>query len=154
MSPSSSVGSSSLVRSTILYDYVQMPPKRTSTSAAPAMTQDAIRQLVADSVAAALEAQAATMANTNNTNRNTGTSRTLVARKGTNDHKRKIEGKKLSELMLPPQLKTKGILKSTMETFLCVQDAPYITQEFALLGARLATRWVIRPGTREAKDQL
>nr|GFB31415.1 hypothetical protein [Tanacetum cinerariifolium]GFB37860.1 hypothetical protein [Tanacetum cinerariifolium] len=38
-----------------------MPPKRTSTSAAPAMTQAAIRQLVADSVTAVLEAQAATM---------------------------------------------------------------------------------------------
>ncbi|GKB75909.1 hypothetical protein Tco_0942804 [Tanacetum coccineum] len=38
-----------------------MPPKRTSTSAASAMTQTAIRQLVADNVAAALEAQAATM---------------------------------------------------------------------------------------------
>ncbi|GJY26166.1 hypothetical protein Tco_0400892, partial [Tanacetum coccineum] len=33
-----------------------MAPKRTSTSAAPAMTQAAIRKLVADSVAAALEA--------------------------------------------------------------------------------------------------
>ncbi|GKC18092.1 reverse transcriptase domain-containing protein [Tanacetum coccineum] len=49
-----------------------MAPKRTSTSAAPAMTQAAIRKLVADSVAAALEAQAATMANADNTNRNTG----------------------------------------------------------------------------------
>ncbi|GJS63089.1 putative reverse transcriptase domain-containing protein [Tanacetum coccineum] len=49
-----------------------MAPKRTSTSAAPAMTQAAIRKLVADSVVAALEAQAATMENTNNTNRNTG----------------------------------------------------------------------------------
>nr|GEY25970.1 hypothetical protein [Tanacetum cinerariifolium] len=38
-----------------------MPPKRTSTSAAPAMTQSAIRKLVADSVATALEAQAANM---------------------------------------------------------------------------------------------
>ncbi|GKB98752.1 reverse transcriptase domain-containing protein [Tanacetum coccineum] len=37
-------------------------PKRTSTSAAPAMTQAAIWELVADNVAAALEAQAATMA--------------------------------------------------------------------------------------------
>nr|GEU43911.1 putative reverse transcriptase domain-containing protein [Tanacetum cinerariifolium] len=34
-----------------------MAPKRTSTSAAPAMTQAAIRKLVADSVVAALEAQ-------------------------------------------------------------------------------------------------
>ncbi|GJY82703.1 hypothetical protein Tco_0496079 [Tanacetum coccineum] len=41
-----------------------MPPKRTSTSEAPAMTQAAIRKLVADSVTSALEAQAATMANT------------------------------------------------------------------------------------------
>ncbi|GJT86367.1 hypothetical protein Tco_1068084 [Tanacetum coccineum] len=39
-----------------------MAPKRTSTSAAPAMTQAAIKKLVTDSVAAALEAQAATMA--------------------------------------------------------------------------------------------
>ncbi|GKB96223.1 putative reverse transcriptase domain-containing protein [Tanacetum coccineum] len=36
------------------------------------MTQAAIRKLVADSVSAALEAQAATMANADNTNRNTG----------------------------------------------------------------------------------
>nr|GEV76619.1 putative reverse transcriptase domain, ribonuclease H-like domain, aspartic peptidase domain protein [Tanacetum cinerariifolium] len=38
-----------------------MPPKRASTSKAPAMTQAAIRKIVADSVTAALEAQAATM---------------------------------------------------------------------------------------------
>ncbi|GJU13315.1 putative reverse transcriptase domain-containing protein [Tanacetum coccineum] len=46
-----------------------MPPKRTSTFEAPAMTQAAIKKLVADSVTAALEAQAANMANTNNTTR-------------------------------------------------------------------------------------
>ncbi|GJQ91750.1 putative reverse transcriptase domain-containing protein [Tanacetum coccineum] len=40
-----------------------------STSEAPAMTQAAIRKLVADSVTAALEAQAANMANTDNTTR-------------------------------------------------------------------------------------
>ncbi|GJX31005.1 hypothetical protein Tco_0240860 [Tanacetum coccineum] len=39
---------------------IKMPPKRTSTSEAPVMTQAAIKKLVADSVAAALEAQAAT----------------------------------------------------------------------------------------------
>ncbi|GJW17400.1 hypothetical protein Tco_0024836 [Tanacetum coccineum] len=39
-----------------------MPPKRTSTSKASAMTYAAIRKLVADSVGTALEAQAATMA--------------------------------------------------------------------------------------------
>ncbi|GJZ65731.1 putative reverse transcriptase domain-containing protein [Tanacetum coccineum] len=38
-----------------------MPPKRTSTSEASAMTQAAIKKLVADSVTAALEAQTATM---------------------------------------------------------------------------------------------
>ncbi|GJY93043.1 putative nucleotidyltransferase, ribonuclease H [Tanacetum coccineum] len=58
-----------------------MAPKRTSTSAAPAMTQAAIRKLVADSVSAALEAQAATMANAKNTNRNTGQGEAPVARK-------------------------------------------------------------------------
>ncbi|GJR80097.1 hypothetical protein Tco_0150882 [Tanacetum coccineum] len=41
----------------------RMTPKRTSTSAAPAMTHAAIRKLVTDSVAAALEIQAATLAN-------------------------------------------------------------------------------------------
>ncbi|GJT31974.1 putative reverse transcriptase domain-containing protein [Tanacetum coccineum] len=58
-----------------------MAPKRTSTSAAPAMTQAAIRKLVADNVAAALETQAATMENTDNTTRNTGPRETPVARK-------------------------------------------------------------------------
>nr|GEX61332.1 reverse transcriptase domain-containing protein [Tanacetum cinerariifolium] len=52
-------------------DNPRMPPKRASTSEAPAMTQAAIRKQVADSVTAALEAQAATMANANNPNRNT-----------------------------------------------------------------------------------
>nr|GEZ37953.1 hypothetical protein [Tanacetum cinerariifolium] len=47
-----------------------MAPKRTSISVAPAMTRAAIRQLVTNSVATALEAQAANMTNTNNTNRN------------------------------------------------------------------------------------
>ncbi|GJS67374.1 hypothetical protein Tco_0681938 [Tanacetum coccineum] len=42
-----------------------MPPKRTSTSETPTMTQAAIRKLIADGIAASLEAQAATMANSN-----------------------------------------------------------------------------------------
>ncbi|GJU50846.1 putative reverse transcriptase domain-containing protein [Tanacetum coccineum] len=46
-----------------------MPPKRTLISEAPTMTQAAIKKLVADSVSAALEAQAANMANTDNTTR-------------------------------------------------------------------------------------
>ncbi|GJT49635.1 reverse transcriptase domain-containing protein, partial [Tanacetum coccineum] len=58
-----------------------MLPKRTSTSKAPAMTQAGIRKLVADNVTAALEAQATTIANANNTNRNTGERKAPVARK-------------------------------------------------------------------------
>nr|GEU66859.1 reverse transcriptase domain-containing protein [Tanacetum cinerariifolium] len=60
-----------------------MAPKRTSTSAAPAMTQAAIRQLVVDSVAAALEVQAANMANSDNINRNPELRETPAARKCT-----------------------------------------------------------------------
>ncbi|GJW74849.1 hypothetical protein Tco_0134219 [Tanacetum coccineum] len=62
-------------------DFDEMPPKRTSTSEAPAMTHAAIRKLVADSVATALEAQAVIMANTNNPN--SGLRKTPVARKCT-----------------------------------------------------------------------
>nr|GEX13306.1 reverse transcriptase domain-containing protein [Tanacetum cinerariifolium] len=60
-----------------------MSPKRTSTSSTPAMTQTAIWQLVADSVVATLEAQAANMANTDNTNRNLEPRKTFAARKST-----------------------------------------------------------------------
>nr|GEU41194.1 putative reverse transcriptase domain-containing protein [Tanacetum cinerariifolium] len=59
----------------------RMAPKKTLTSATPAMNQAAIRKLVADSVATVLEAQAATMENTDNTNRNTGEREAHVARK-------------------------------------------------------------------------
>nr|GEX64284.1 putative reverse transcriptase domain-containing protein [Tanacetum cinerariifolium] len=59
-----------------------MPPKRTSTSEAPAMTQAAIKKFVVDSVTAALEAQGATMANTSNPNRNTGPTGTPEAKMG------------------------------------------------------------------------
>ncbi|GJZ64624.1 hypothetical protein Tco_0621045 [Tanacetum coccineum] len=58
-----------------------MAPKRTPTSAAPAMSHAAIRKLVDDSVAAALEAQVATMTNTDNTIRNTGEREAPVTRK-------------------------------------------------------------------------
>nr|GEW38472.1 uncharacterized mitochondrial protein AtMg00810-like [Tanacetum cinerariifolium] len=57
-----------------------MPPKRKSTSATPAMTQAAIRQLIADGIVAAWEAQASTMANTDNPNRNTRPRETPVAK--------------------------------------------------------------------------
>ncbi|GKC84435.1 hypothetical protein Tco_1140152 [Tanacetum coccineum] len=86
LSPSSSVGSSSPVRSTTPppdypFDesiFAEMAPKRTSTSTAPAMTQAAIKKLVVDSVAVAATA---TLANTNNNNRNTRQSGIPVATK-------------------------------------------------------------------------
>ncbi|GJZ10979.1 hypothetical protein Tco_0545738 [Tanacetum coccineum] len=55
-----------------------MPPKRASTTEAPAMTQDAIRKLVDDSVTSALEAQAATIASASNPDRNTGPTGTPI----------------------------------------------------------------------------
>nr|GFB76283.1 hypothetical protein [Tanacetum cinerariifolium] len=63
-----------------------MPPERNSASTAsafeaPAMTQATIRKLVVDSVAIALEIQAATMANTDNANRNPEPREAPVARK-------------------------------------------------------------------------
>nr|GEU94600.1 putative ribonuclease H-like domain-containing protein [Tanacetum cinerariifolium] len=57
-----------------------MPPKRTLTSAAPAITQATIRQLIADSITTALKAQAANMANADNTNRNPEPRKAPVAR--------------------------------------------------------------------------
>ncbi|GJR10127.1 hypothetical protein Tco_0792779, partial [Tanacetum coccineum] len=59
-----------------------MPPKKASTTEAPAMTQDAIRKLVVDSVTSALEAQAATMASASYPNRNTGPTGTPVVKTG------------------------------------------------------------------------
>ncbi|GJZ54604.1 hypothetical protein Tco_0609489 [Tanacetum coccineum] len=49
-----------------------MPPKRTSTSETPAITLDAIRQLIAD-LTTAMEAQTAAIASTSNPNNLTGT---------------------------------------------------------------------------------
>ncbi|GKE41482.1 hypothetical protein Tco_1468766 [Tanacetum coccineum] len=60
----------------------KMAPKKTSTSASPPMTQTAIKKLVVDSVAVALEAQAATMASTSNPNRNTRPTGTPVTKTG------------------------------------------------------------------------
>ncbi|GJS39404.1 hypothetical protein Tco_0564447 [Tanacetum coccineum] len=50
----------------------RMPPKRTSTSETPAITLDAIRQLIAD-LTTAVEAQTAAIASTSNPNNLTGT---------------------------------------------------------------------------------
>nr|GEX28113.1 reverse transcriptase domain-containing protein [Tanacetum cinerariifolium] len=66
---------------TVLPSSLVMAPKRTSTSTAPTLTQAAIRKLVADSVVAALETQAPTMANIDNTNRNIEQRETHVVRK-------------------------------------------------------------------------
>ncbi|GKB86838.1 hypothetical protein Tco_0959110, partial [Tanacetum coccineum] len=53
-----------------------------STSETPAITLDAIQQLIANGIATALEAQAATMANADNPNRNTGPREIPVAKRG------------------------------------------------------------------------
>ncbi|GJY73045.1 ribonuclease H-like domain-containing protein [Tanacetum coccineum] len=59
-----------------------IPPKRTSTSETPAITLDAIQQLIANGIATTLEAQAATMASASNPNRNTGPTGIPVAKTG------------------------------------------------------------------------
>ncbi|GJW40084.1 reverse transcriptase domain-containing protein [Tanacetum coccineum] len=79
--PVDNVSSKEILILCYLVNVDRMAPKRTSTSAAPAMTQAAIKKLVVDSVAAALEAQAATMANTDNTTRNTRQRETPIAGK-------------------------------------------------------------------------
>ncbi|GKA66976.1 hypothetical protein Tco_0766784, partial [Tanacetum coccineum] len=61
---------------------LRMPPKRTSTSEAPAITLAVIQQLITNGITTALEAQAITMANTSNPNRNTGPTGTPVAKNG------------------------------------------------------------------------
>ncbi|GJS98266.1 hypothetical protein Tco_0819436 [Tanacetum coccineum] len=65
---------------------IAMPPKRTSTSEESAMIHAAIRKLVTNRVATALEAQAATMAIINNPNKNSGPRKTPVARKCTHEN--------------------------------------------------------------------
>nr|GEZ26046.1 reverse transcriptase domain-containing protein [Tanacetum cinerariifolium] len=60
----------------------KMPPKRTSTSTTPAMTEAAIWKLITEGVAAVLEAQAAVMENANNPNRNPGPRETPIAKRG------------------------------------------------------------------------
>ncbi|GJT43332.1 hypothetical protein Tco_0952047 [Tanacetum coccineum] len=63
-------------------DNNSMPPKRTSTSETPAITLAGIQQLITDGITAALEAQAAIMANADNPNRNTGPREIPVAKRG------------------------------------------------------------------------
>ncbi|GJT72700.1 reverse transcriptase domain-containing protein [Tanacetum coccineum] len=59
-----------------------MSPKRTSTSETPSITLAAIQQLINDGISSALKAQAASMASASNPNRNTGPTRTPVAKMG------------------------------------------------------------------------
>ncbi|GKA10590.1 hypothetical protein Tco_0690023 [Tanacetum coccineum] len=60
---------------------IRLQKKRTSTSEIPAITLDAIQQLIAD-FTAALEAQTAAMASASNPNRNTNLTRTRVVKMG------------------------------------------------------------------------
>nr|GEV29688.1 reverse transcriptase domain-containing protein [Tanacetum cinerariifolium] len=59
-----------------------MPPKRSSTSEASTMSQAAIRKLVADSIAAALETQTTIMVEADNPIRNTRPREIHVAKRG------------------------------------------------------------------------
>ncbi|GJQ91979.1 reverse transcriptase domain-containing protein [Tanacetum coccineum] len=59
-----------------------MPPKRTSTSETPVITLDTIRQLINDGISLALKAQAAAMATSDNSNRNTEPKEIPVAKRG------------------------------------------------------------------------
>ncbi|GKD00759.1 hypothetical protein Tco_1171033 [Tanacetum coccineum] len=59
-----------------------MPPKRTSTSETPVITVDTIRQLINDGISSALKAQAATMVNSDNSNRNTESKEIPIAKRG------------------------------------------------------------------------
>ncbi|GKD35631.1 reverse transcriptase domain-containing protein [Tanacetum coccineum] len=59
-----------------------MPSKRTSTSETPTITVAAIQQLITDGITAALETQAATMANVDNPNWNTGPREIPLAKRG------------------------------------------------------------------------
>nr|GFB97561.1 hypothetical protein [Tanacetum cinerariifolium] len=59
-----------------------IPPKRSSTFEASTMSQAAIRKLVADSIAAALEIQTRTMAEADNPIRNTRTREIPIAKRG------------------------------------------------------------------------
>ncbi|GJS91359.1 hypothetical protein Tco_0773995 [Tanacetum coccineum] len=66
------IRSSAFILEYLLQLPIRMPPKRTSTSETPTITLAAIQQLIANGIATALEAQAATMASASNPNRNTG----------------------------------------------------------------------------------
>nr|GEV99842.1 reverse transcriptase domain-containing protein [Tanacetum cinerariifolium] len=98
----------------------RMPPKRTSTSEAPAMTQATIRQLVVDSVATALETQAATMANAYNANRNPEPREVHVARK--------CIPTASDEFPLPEEVPT-----ASEEKFLLLKKRDATAEEFVLL---------------------
>nr|GEU88955.1 reverse transcriptase domain-containing protein [Tanacetum cinerariifolium] len=61
----------------------------------------------------------------------------------------RIKGKNPSELMLSIQLRTVSML----ETFPCVEDVDYITQDLAVLCVKFETKWTTRPSTAKTKDQ-
>ncbi|GJR37320.1 hypothetical protein Tco_1213004 [Tanacetum coccineum] len=60
----------------------RMPPKRTSTSETSAITLEAIQQLINDGISSALKAQAAAMANSDNSSRNIEPREIPIAKRG------------------------------------------------------------------------
>ncbi|GJW23635.1 hypothetical protein Tco_0034257 [Tanacetum coccineum] len=79
-----SIEKNQALRRQVIYEGnpVTMPPKRTSTSETPAITLATIQQLITNGISSALKAQASTMASASNPNKNTGPTRTLVAKTG------------------------------------------------------------------------
>nr|GEU35294.1 copia protein [Tanacetum cinerariifolium] len=77
------------------------PPKRTSKSTTPAMTEATIRKLITEGVAATLEAQAAAMENVDNPNTNTGPREIPVVKKETTKSSLTVN---LSTLMVQKEL--------------------------------------------------
>nr|GEW29170.1 putative reverse transcriptase domain-containing protein [Tanacetum cinerariifolium] len=127
-------------RSKLLSFVDRMPPKRASTSEAPAMTEAAIRKLIADSVTSALEAQAATMTNANNPNRNTDPTRISVVKTG--NYKEFIScqpfyfnGTKGAVGLIRWFERTESVFsrnKCMPETSLCAKDEISITSDLVL----------------------
>nr|GEW16262.1 reverse transcriptase domain-containing protein [Tanacetum cinerariifolium] len=69
-------------KSKLVNKQIRIPPKRSSTSEASTMSQATIRKLVADSIAATLEIQIATIAEVDNPIRNIKTREIPVAKRG------------------------------------------------------------------------
>nr|GEU68162.1 putative reverse transcriptase domain-containing protein [Tanacetum cinerariifolium] len=109
---------------------IPIPPKRSSTSEASTMSQAAIRNLVADSIAAALETQTETMTEAENSIREIP-----IAKRG--------NYKEFISFNLSTSMVRKELLDSSAGSRELNQDVPYITQDLAQLGVESTTSHLI-----------